>query len=130
MTWKATAVGAGGVPAARVGRAGAEVVIRHTGSGDAVVDVRLPWPVWHGLVRATRTGRFDRLGAGWSAWTSSGGRSRLDGQSVIHSFGYLHRWEIRLPVAVWEALAGEMRAGRLDQLPAVDAGELAAEVRT
>ncbi len=128
MTWKATVVCAGGVPAARLGRAGAEVIIRHSVRGDAV-DVRLPWTVWHGLVRATCSGRLDRLGAGWSVWTLSGGRSGLKGQAVVHSFGYLHRWEIELPVAVWEAVAGEMRSGRLDHLPAVDAGELAAEVQ-
>ncbi len=112
-------------PAVQVARSGAEIVIRYR-TADSHDHLRLPLVVWLGLANATRAGRLDRLGTAWSSWTTSGGRSRLDGEHVVLGFGYLHQREARLPEPVWRALAAAVRAGTLDLLPAAEQGELAA----
>ncbi len=128
MTWKATTVCTGAAPAARVGRAGAVVVIRHgAGGSSGPIDVCVPWLVWITLTRVTRGGRLDRLGPAWTAWTSSGGRSRLVRETVTHGFGYEYRQEVELPLRVWKALATEICVGAVETLPTVTVAELEAE---
>ncbi|WP_261565299.1 hypothetical protein [Frankia gtarii] len=129
MFWTATEQATPQAPAVQVARSGTEIVIRYR-TTDRHDDLRLPLVVWLGLANATRTGRLDRLGAAWSSWTSSGGRTRLDGDQVVLGFGYLHQREARLPEPVWRALAAAVRAGTLEQLPAADHDELPGDAGT
>lgn len=123
MSWQATTQATPQAPTVQVARSGAEIVVRYR-TTDRPEYLRLPLVVWMGLTKAVRVGRLDRLGEAWSSWTSSGGRTRLDGDQVVLGFGYLHQREVRLPEPVWRALAAAVRAGTLDLLPAAEQGEL------
>ncbi|ETA02422.1 hypothetical protein E0F15_14655 [Frankia sp. B2] len=124
MSRQATAPATPDAPTILVGRSGAEVVIRYDYAGTGG-DLRLPLVIWVGLAKVTTAGRLATLGEEWTAWSSSGGRSRRDGGEVVHGYGYLHQREARLPAPVWRALSAAIHAGTLDQLPALDAQELA-----
>lgn len=110
-------------PTIRVGRDGAETVIRYR-DGDVDDAVRLPDTVWHALAAAILVGEFDYLTTEWSRIGQAYGRVRLVGEAgdtVEIAYGYLHLHTAVLPRTVWTLLVTAVRAGELDTLP-VDAG--------